>query len=72
MNIKIEYKYIQSNIFIVSATYLFKSFYRVTLQTKRLQQKSFYPRGARDYFLFQPASGYEMNNFLRLALKCKT
>ena len=54
MNIKIEYKYIQSNIFIVSATYLFKSFYRITLQTKRL------------------ASGYEMNNFLRLALKCKT
>ena len=47
MNIKIEYKYIQSNIFIVSAAYLFKS----------LQKKSFSLRVACDYFLFHLAGG---------------
>ena len=30
LNIKIEYKYIQSKIFIVSAAYLFKYFYRIS------------------------------------------
>ena len=46
----------QSNIFIVSAAYIFKSFNCIFFQTKRLQ-KSFYPRVARDYFLFHPAGG---------------
>ena len=34
-----EYKYILSNIFIVSAAYLFKSFYRISLYAKRLQKQ---------------------------------
>ena len=51
---KIEYKYIQSNIFIVLTAYLFKYFYSKSFQTKRLQKKSFYPC---DYFLFHLAGG---------------
>ena len=65
---KIEYKYIQSKIFTVSAAYLFKSFSRISFQTKRWPKKSFYPMAARDNFLFHPAGGQETSNFLRLAL----
>ena len=51
MNIKIEYKYKQSNIFIVPAAYLI-------FLDKEIAKKSFYLRGAaRDYFLFHPAGG---------------
>ena len=39
MSIKIIY--IQSNIFIASAAYLYKSFYRISFSTKRLQKKKF-------------------------------
>ena len=46
LNIKIEYIYIQSNIFIVSAAFLFKSFYLISFWTKRLQRKKkFLPAG---------------------------
>ena len=47
----------QSNIFTVSAAYLFKYFYQISFWTKRLQKKCFSMEAARDYFLFQPASG---------------
>ena len=49
MNIKIEYKYVQRNIFIVSAAYL--------IVLDKDCKKSLYLRVARDYFLFHPASG---------------
>ena len=51
LNIKIEYKYIQGNIFIVSAAYL------IFLNKEIAKKKSFYPRAPRDYFLFHPACG---------------
>ena len=41
----------QSNIFIVSAAYL------IFLDKEIAKKKSFYPRAARDYFLFHPAGG---------------
>ena len=50
LTIKIEYEYIQSNIFILSAAYLI-------FLDKDCKKKSFYPRAARDYFLFNPAGG---------------
>ena len=54
INIKIEYKYIQSNIFTVSAAYCFKSFCHISFQTKRLK-KTFLPVGDLGLFLFHPA-----------------
>ena len=47
----------QSNIFTVSAAYLFKSFCHISFKAKRLQKKSFYLWVAYDYFLFHLAEG---------------
>ena len=55
MNIKIEYKYIQSNIFIVSATYLFKPFNCISFQTKRLQKKKILFAGGSWLFFVPPS-----------------
>ena len=49
---KIGYKYTQSNIFTVSATYLC----HISFQTKRLQQKKVYPQVAHEYFFIQQAA----------------
>ena len=48
---KTEYKYIQSNIFIVAAAYL------IFLDKEIAKKKNFYPRAAHDYFSFHPAGG---------------
>ena len=48
---------IKSNIFIVSAAYLFTSLHHISFQTKTLQKKSFYPRTVCDYFLIHLAGG---------------
>ena len=53
MNIKIEYKYIQSNIFIVSAAYLFKLFIGYLFR-ERLKNKNFLLTGGSWLFFISP------------------
>ena len=48
-----EYKYKQSNIFIIWAAYLFKSFYHISFWIKRLQKK-FLPMGGSWLFFISP------------------
>ena len=51
INIKIEFKYIQRNIFTVSAVYLFKSFGCISFLVKQIAKKKFLPTGGPWLFL---------------------
>ena len=55
LNMKIEYKYIyKSNIFTVSAAYLFKLLCHISFQIKRLQKKKFLQAGSLWQFFISP------------------
>ena len=53
LNIKIEYKYMQSNIFIVSAGYLFRYFYHISFsKNKEIAKKKKVSAGGRVVTIF--------------------
>ena len=66
MNIKIEYKYIQSNIFTVSSAYLFKSFCHI-FSGKRDCKKKFLPVGS--LWLFFSSHSQWIGQLFKVGLK---
>ena len=66
MNIETEYKYIQSNIFIVSAAYLFKSF-NIYLFRQR-DCKKFLPLGSLQLFFVSSSQWIRNKQLFKVGL----